>query len=100
MIPRRLVSLAVTAVMLPFSTVGAALGTQQLVRSHPRSRELRDLLHAGFDLRSVRVGHRGMPTVAELVRDGERRSVQDPDRAFTIYALAQMQRRRLAPTQA
>jgi hypothetical protein len=100
MIPVRLFRLAIAAATLPISAVGAALRTPQVVRSHPRSRELRELVRDGFDLESVRVGHRGMPTVAELVRDGDRRSLQDADRAFTIYALSRMQRRRLIRTPA
>jgi hypothetical protein len=97
MIPVRLLRLAITATTLPLTTISAALGTPQLIRTHPRSRELRDLVGQGFDLESVRVGHRGTPTVVELVRDGDRRSLADSDRAFTIYALARMHRRRMDP---
>jgi hypothetical protein len=100
MVPVRLVRLAITAMTVPLSAVGAALRTPQVIRSHPRSRELRELVHDGFDLESVQVGHRGTPTVVELVRDGDRRSLRDADRAFTIYALSRMQRRRLTPTRA
>ena len=100
MIPVRLVRLVITATTLPLSALGAALRTPQAIRSHPRSRELRALMRDGFDLESVEVGHRGAPTVAKLVRGGDRRSLRDADRAFTIYALSRMQRRRLTPARA
>jgi hypothetical protein len=100
MFPVRLVRLAISAATLPLSALGAALRAPEFIRSHPRSRELRGLVRDGFDLESVRVGHRGTPTVVELVRDGDRRSVRDADRAFTIYAMARMQRRRSAPKRA
>ncbi len=100
MIPVRLVRLAITAATLPVSAVAAALRAPQVIRSHPRSQELRQLLRDGFDLESVRVGHRGAPTVVELVRDGDRRSLRDADRAFMVYALSWMQRRRVAPPRA
>lgn len=99
MIHHRLLQLAITATILPLSIARAALRTPQAIRSHPRSRELRRLESDGFDLETVRVGHRGMPTVVELVRDGDRRTVRDADAAFTIYALSRMQRRRLASAQ-
>lgn len=95
MTPVRLLRLAMTTATLPLSTVVAALRAPQVIRSHPRSRELRELLHDGFDLESVRIGHRGTPTVVDLVKHGDRRSLQDADRAFAIYALSRMQRRRL-----
>jgi hypothetical protein len=97
MFQSRLFKFAVAAAALPISTIGAALRTPKVIRSHPRSRELRGLLHDGFDLESVRVGRRGAPTVVELDRGGERRSVRDADAAFAIYALSRLQRRRLSP---
>lgn len=97
MFPTRLVKFALSAAALPILTIRAGLRVPGLARAHPRSREVQGLLREGFDLESVRVGHRGVPTVVELVKDEERRSVQDADVAFAVYALSRLQRRRLTP---
>ncbi|MDP1823245.1 MAG: hypothetical protein Q8L48_08390 [Archangium sp.] len=91
----RLVKLALTAAAIPVVALRAGLRAPVVASAHPRSREVRELLRDGFDLESVCVGHRGAPTVVALVKDGERRSVQDADVAFAVYALSRLQRRRL-----
>lgn len=71
--------------MIPLAIGRAVLRSPELIRNHPASAEVRGLLRAGFAVESATVGRRGAPTVVELARHGDYRTVRDSDPAFAIF---------------
>ncbi|MFZ6003195.1 MAG: hypothetical protein ACOYXM_04610 [Actinomycetota bacterium] len=81
----RALRLASGATVLPLAIARAVIRSPELIRNHPASAEVRSLLRAGFAVESITVGRRGAPTVVELVRGDDHRTVRNPDPAFAIF---------------
>lgn len=82
----RVLHLASGATVLPLAVARAALRSPDLIRNHPASAEVRSLRRAGFAVESITLGRRGAPTVVELARGDDHRTVRNPDPAFAIFA--------------